>query len=453
MAHEWTAELPLTAPREAASTRLRLVAAAVAAVIAVLQVPAAAFSYDAASYWGGATALVRGGDVFGDGFLALRGVLTSVVYVPAALVTRIGGDDLAGPAVLLENALLIGVLGAFLLPALLGAWRTVTPPVVWACALGAAVLLRGLAPFPLMDLWAAGLVLATVVLLGLRRWWALALAGLAGGAALNVRPATLVAVAAVGVVVLVARRWAGGWFVLGAAVALLPQFVLNRARGATWVPWPELTSQLTGVQASYASFVVRYDTVVAGDAVSPQLFFCSPSMAAALDGDPPSSTGQLAVAYLQHLPQAVVLSVQKIGSAVHWPLSMPYYQSLPVVNGLFAVLVTAVSVLGAVALLHRLVQDRRPSSTVVAGLVAWAASVLTLVTSATETRFAVVLVLFGIAGVAGLATTRWQLPRRGRGLGWLVGALALVALVYLGGSTGLAHPVVGDVTAETCAAA
>ena len=441
----------------AASTPMRLrgtrVAAGLLVTLAVcLQEPARAFSYDAGHYWGGATAVLGGGSVFEQGLLTVRGVLTSFLYLPSAAVAQVLGERAAGPAVLLQNALLIAVVGTVLLPAVVAVWRPVTPVVVWVCAAAGALLLAGLAPFPLTDLWAAALLLAAVVALDGRGWLRLALAGLAAGLAFHLRPAALIPVAALVVAVAVARRLAVLWFLGGTAVALLPQFLLNRWRGTTWLPWPEATGALTEVQASYASFVVRYDTVMSGQVSDPRLFFCSPGMARALDGDVPGSTGELAKAFLSHFPQALVLSVQKVGAALHWPLSMPYYDPAPGADGLFAVLVTGIAVLGAVAVLRAAVRrGRRTLSLAQVGvLLVLAGSVLTLTTSATETRFALPLVLVGIAGCALLGTERPDRPVPRADRLWLVGAVVAAGAVFGAGVWGLGHPVEGDVTAARC---
>jgi len=85
-----------------------------------------------------------------------------------------------------------------------------------------------------------------------------------------------------------------------------------------------------------------------------------------------------------------------------------------------------------------------------AAVIAWTFSVATLVTSTTEARFALTLILFGIAGCALLAAEGFRLsgtaPRA-----WVAGTLVAVVAVFGIGHVGLGHPVEGDVTAEICA--
>jgi hypothetical protein len=433
------------------------VVGAVLATVVVLQPATSSFFWDAGGYWNLAKGLVNGDSPFGGETLALRGVLTAFLYLPAAAVAQFGGDSLAGIAVLAENSILIAAIGVVLIPALVGLWRPVTVRVVIVSALGAGVVLAGFAPFPLTDLWAAALLVATVVGLGRRSAPWLLVAGLAAGAAFNIRPATLLPLVVVGLAVLVARRWSAAWFAMGTALALTPQLLLNLWRGSAWAPWPEMTGALSKLQASYAAYVVRYDTVFAdsisaGPASEPRRFFCSPGMVDALDGRAPESPGELATAFLSHLPQALVFSTQKVTAALHWPLSTPYTAPAPAVNALFAVLITAVTVIGALALLRRTVRSGREVSLAqVAAWIVWAGSAATLVTSATEARFALPLVVFGIAGCALLAGDGIRLPGT-TGRLWVAGALIGVVAVYGVGLTGLRHPVDGAGTLAACTA-
>ena len=433
---------------------VRAVVGAVLATAVILQPAATVFQFDAAGYWGGAWGLFQNWSVFGGEVFAIRGVLTAVLYAPAAAVTILFGDSLAGIAVLAENALLLAVMGVVLIPALVGLWRPVTARVVVVSAVGAGILFGGFAPFPLTDLWAASLLVVTVVALGRRGAPWLAVAGLAAGAAFNLRPATLVPLIAVGAAVLVARRLSALWFGVGVAVALVPQVLLNVWRGSGWVPWPEMTGWLTRLQSSYASYVVRYDTVSGipvGSGAIERRFYCSPAMARAVEGDLPSSPGELAGTFLAHLPQSLVFSVQKVGAALHWPLATPYAAPAPGVNALFALLVTAVAVVGASMFLRRTVRvGREVSLAQVAAVIAWACSIATLVTATTETRFALTAVLFGIAGCALLAADGLRLSGTGRV--WLIATVVAVAAIFGAGHLGLAHATAGDGTVAECAA-
>jgi hypothetical protein len=78
--------------------------------------------------------------------------------------------------------------------------------------------------------------------------------------------------------VLLRQRLAGLWFAAGVVVGLVPLSIVNLTQGTCWKPWPPDMAALTRIQAFYASYSVRYDTVyLPGRA--PQQFFCNPAMA------------------------------------------------------------------------------------------------------------------------------------------------------------------------------
>ena len=147
-----------------------------------------------------------------------------------------------------------------------------------------------------------------------------------------------------------------------------------------------------------------------------------------------------------------MFSAQKIAAAVHWPLSTPYTVPAPGGNALFALIITAVTVGGGAVLLRATLRSGRGATVAqAAAAIVWLGSLATLVSAATEARFAVPLVLFGIAGCAMLASGPMRLPRARAGA-WVAGSLVAVAAVYGVALTGLQHPVDGDASVSTCAA-
>jgi hypothetical protein len=434
--------------------RVQFAAAALVALATCLQEPASAFRADASTYWGATMAILHNGDLHTVGLLDLRGIATSVLYLPAGVAVAVAGGAGAAFAVMFQNALLIGAVGAFLLPRFVGLWRPVTPRLVWACATGAGLLLAGFAPVPLTDLWAASLLIAATVALRERRWYRLLISGAAAGLAFNLRPAVLFPVVGIALAVLIARRASALWFLAGAAAAVLPQSLYNLSHGISWLPWPEQTLALSGMQAHFASFTVRYDTLETPAGLAP-LFYCSPTMAQTIGESPPSSAGELVGAFLSHPVEASVLSAQKVAAALHWGIAMPYADKAPGVNALFALLVTAVAVVGATAGLHAVLGTRLRAMPLphVAAVLLWLGSVASLVSAATESRFAMVPVLVGIAGCGALIDAGMHSPRNRRT--WVrIGAVALaVVAVFAVGASGLQHPIQGSVTVEDCAKA
>jgi len=274
----------------------------------------------------------------------------------------------------------------------------------------------------------------------LRRWPWFLVAGLSAGAAFNIRPAALLPLGAIFLALLIARRSATVWLALGVMVALLPQFMFNRSRGILGLPVPERTGWLSELQSSYAPFIVRYDTVIAVTETPPSVSFCSPRMARALEGAVPTSPGELAVTYLERLPESLAMALQKIGAALHWPLSSPYLTPAPVLNAVFALLITAVTVIGASVLLrHAFGRSHSLTFNRIVVLLAWAGSLVGLVTSVTETRFALALVLLGIVGCAVLAADGLRPGQERSARWWVAGAVAAVVALYAVGVTGMVH--------------
>ena len=420
--------------------------AGVVVFLATVTQSPARFLYDAAIYWGGSVSLAHGGSPYLTGTLNVRGVVTSVLYLPAALATRVLGDSAGGMAVLVENSLLVSLVGVLLLPRLLRAWGPVTSWMVWVCAGLTWLLVGRLAPYPLVDLWAASLMLAAVVVLQRRTKIGLIGAGLLAGIAFNVRPAYLVPLLLALAVVLLRQRLAGLWFAAGVVVGLVPQSIVNLTQGTGWKPWPPDMAALTRIQAFYASYSVRYDTVYLPGR-DPQQFFCNPAMAQTVGDHPPQSTGELAALFLHSLPQSLLFVTEKAAAALHWPLSTPYFDPTGAGDRLFALLVTAVAVLGVVALVKAQPRSGFRSAPVAVwvALAVWVGSLATLVTSAPETRYALPLVLFGIAGCAMLV--------RGRlGFRWAAGAFVAVLVMFTIGTLGLSHPAApGPASPVTCA--
>jgi hypothetical protein len=433
--------------------RVRAVAGGLVALVVMLQQPATEFRGDAYGYWIGATAIANGDRMFELDLLELRGVVTTFIYVPAAIVEKLMGRSIAGFAVLAQNAILIAVVGVWLLPRLVGIWRTVTPRDIWICGLAAATLLRGFAPVPLTDLWAAALLLSAVALVDGTATRHLVLSGLAAGLAFNVRPATVIGVIGLSAVVLIARRGRTAWFGGGIALALLPQLALNGWRGASLVPWPERTSELIELQTGYAAYIVRYDTIAAETSSLPRRFYCSPGMADALQGDTPASITELATAFAAHPAQALVLSAQKVAAALHWPLATPYTSGARGANMLFALLVTSTAVVGAAVILRTAIRRGRSGLSVsqVATVVIWSGSVLALVTSAAESRFALPVVLIGVVGLSLILGQGLRVPVERTRRRWVLGTLASVAAVFAIGVSGLQHPHSGKTSLADCA--
>jgi hypothetical protein len=430
------------------------IVATVGFALALLRGTASRFFFDAQMYWLGADAAISGNDFYTAGGLGIRGALSAFVYIPAALVTQLVGEDFEAASVLVQNSLLIALVGAVLIPAIASYHVRLRPVHIWVSMLGTFVMLGGFAPYPLMDVWATASVLAGIFLLARRQWWSVLLGGIALGVAVNLRPAHLVPVALL-LVVWAVYRWRSALFALvGAAAAFLPQVIVNKDFVGDPSPFPVQTFLITDIQSQYASFTVRYDTVPYGG-TDPRLFFCSPDYAEAVVGNIPGSSGELAGSYAGHLGSALVFMAQKVAAALHWSFSTPYSEPPGAFSALTPIVVI-VSAVGILALVRAAIRSRRARwSPVLPMLFAlWLGCLSTLAVSAPEARFALPVVLVGLVGIlVVLPTRRLDLAGiRDRAVWpWVLGAVCLSVALVLVGLSGLSHPAPpGDVDAAIC---
>lgn len=437
-------------------------AAAAALVVVALQLtrgPASAFLYDAAQYWAAPLALLTGGDVTTAGALTMRGVLSSVVYLPPAAATSILGPQTAGWTVLAWNALLAAFLCVGVLPRLAHQVRPGPPiPRIWLSALLGGLLLSGFAPYPLLDVWSLMWALVGVAVLATSRtWWGTGLGALAAAIAVNLRPSYLAPVLLVLVVVIVARPRRLAPAALGAVLAVLPQVLFNLRLAGTPDLLPIATAALTRIQSAQSSYTVRYDTVLTGDR-HPQQFFCDPSYAARLVGEAPAtSPGEVLTSAAGHLPASLQLFAEKAAASLRWSWSTPYELSPGVGSPLLGLLVTVVAAVGAVAMVRIAVlawSDAEHRTSALALAAVWIGALGTLVLSTPETRFALPLVAIGLVGTIAAAPFDRRFIGSPRVIVALTSAaVALTIALVLLASLGLASPVTPGPLADVQACA
>ncbi|HEX8327605.1 MAG TPA: hypothetical protein VF629_08695 [Hymenobacter sp.] len=213
------------------------------------------FRFDAAEYWELSLKFTPNG---GFSLLAfddpLRGYLGPLLLLPARLLAHFTGWSIMTTSKVLGAgwaALLFGVA----IPEL---WAQVTGRAVsggrWLVLVGLAFAFwRGYFNFTLTDMPALALLLLSMVAAGRAGWaWAVA-AGLLVAAAVNMRPVYLACVPAFGWLMCHARPMRNVWprlaaLVLGAALVLLPQLLINRLHFGQNTPL--VLARLAGIQAS-----------------------------------------------------------------------------------------------------------------------------------------------------------------------------------------------------------
>lgn len=370
-----------------------------------------------------------------------RGALAWLVYLPAALGTKIGIDIISG--VLAQNVALLAALGAYLLPAL--STRVGRPPrriVVFSCVLVVVVLGR-FAPLGLMDLWAASAAVLAIFLVRRPGAPSVLAAGALLGAAVNLRPAYLLsAVFVLGAwAIWVRRDWI--WLALGSSMAVLPQAVMELFRPGSFHTWYNGAGSINQLQLSYSAWVVRYDTVPSSQV--PQQFFCEPDMAS-VQQTPIASPTDLLAHLVTHLPQSIDLVLQKLTAWLMWTWSTPFHDSYDPTISQLSVLVVVLVVLGAFGWLQAVRRGDIPLRVAATAAATSLGVVCGAVAATPETRFAMPLVVLGIAGTSLVRFDRMK-PRQ------IAAVTGVVIVVILLGQRGLDHPAPpGGVTPEICAA-
>jgi hypothetical protein len=388
---------------------------------------------DAYFYWYGALKFAHIQSPWIIGQLSLRGVWSSALYIPAALLSRLFSGTSGDFFILVENAVALGLVAGLVLPAIIGQWRPVTPRLTWVTA-GITWLIFGrYAPYALLDLLEVVMVLGAAVLLTKQSRWVVGVAGALLFILVDVQAAYLPEVVLIALIALWFRRQATWPAFVGAALAAIPQTVINLSYHYSWKPWAPATGSLSAMQALWASFFVRYDTDIAGTLPGPSVTWCDPHTASVALHDPPGSTFGLLIFYLKHLPSSVPFVVEKLGSVLSWPLAAPYYTSSPISNVIFTGLIMGVAVVGAICLASRLPRTQLQASV----WAIWIGCVILIIASAPETRFSLPIVCCGIVGV--MSRPVWTARKS-----WL--AVGLIALLAAAAIVGMQHPINVDAT-------
>lgn len=423
------------------------------ATVAVLMLQGTgSFHYDAQQYWLGALGLVDGTHP-PEGFFELRGALTAIVFTPAALMTQLFGGSSAAFFVLFQNSVVIAWMGNTLIPRIARQDQPISTASRIVCAFITTVVASSFAPYPLVDLYSVLLCVLATILMTRGGTYRLLAAGVLLGAAINIRPAYLVVAVLVVLTTIPWHRWRTAYLAIGVAVAQIPQVAVNLISFDVLRLSPTATDSLIGLQASYASYVIRYDTLL-GTAV-PQQFYCSPAMATRVVGREPITTSELATTMIRNIPESIAFALQKIAAALHWPLRTPYNIPDPGLDALFALAVTATAIAGMCAILRSTYTSRKSwrgshqyRNTLLLSMILGTA--VTLVTSATETRFALLAVVVGIAGLVALIEENVASRDAPSTRFYTIAGCVVVATVVLG-YWGLSHPAdPGGVTAAIC---
>jgi hypothetical protein len=257
---------------------------ALCAVVALAQ-QATDFYYDAANYWRLGGAFTGAGGSFS--LLAFADPLRGYLFPLANRgLDGIGAALGLGDATIVRlfNSAVFAVIGGVLAPRFARlVWPQVQLGLGRRLALTALLVIfwHGYLLFPLTDFPALAAALLAIVVVGAWTSPAAALcAGLAAGAAVNLRPAYVLLIPAIIALALMRRPKDAGFpvvlrdvalLLVGLALISLPQSLAMHRHHGTWSPIPGAPAKLSSFQLTVGLERQRYETYVGVDYPTPQL--------------------------------------------------------------------------------------------------------------------------------------------------------------------------------------
>ena len=418
------------------------------------------FYWDSHGYWELSEGFNDNG-TFSFGHYAADGLRGYVLPLTYYLLHH-GGDKLGlgpGTEVNVFNSVLFALLGAVLAPALAAiAWPERRWGLLPRLGLGALLLIfwSGYLSFPLSDFPA--LVAAMVALIAASRadspLW-LGLAGLAAGYAVDCRPAYLLLLPLI--VVVVALELVEGTaadphrhrpralcvvaLVAGIVVVTVPQSLYEHAAGGSYTPLPG-GNELAGVQYSAGLKMQRYETYVGGDGTHPAMEYMDPatdSIREELPAGKVSGTGKYLEIILENPLTMAGVFIRHVVNGLDQRYTTPYVEHLEPPARKLLRLAGFLLVFGA---LFRLFWPRGRRSL---GAARWRypltllACCATVPATAVETRY--MLPVFVLAGIV-VFTPGWPNPlESGAGLRRFrtIGSAAVCLAAYLLVAALIAH--------------
>ena len=304
------------------------------------------FYYDSGTYWSLSDSFVKNGHFSFLNFenTGLRGYALPLIYF---LVQKTAGVFTSNTSlmVMVFNSAVFALIGAVLAPRLARiAWPAIEWSILRRLLLCGLILFfwRGFLSFPLSDfpaLAAALLALIAVSRSDSLAW--MAVAGLAAGLALDIRPAYLLLVP----IVLVLAAWnyferqrrldlaAGGrlaLFIAALILVSLPQSLSQHRYFDSYTPIPG-GSSLVGLQYTEGLRMQRYDTYVGGTIAEARMTYVdhhTDAIVYDLDGGSVKDTGQYAKIVLEHPITMAGVFLRHIVNGLDQRYTTPYVEHL-----------------------------------------------------------------------------------------------------------------------------
>ena len=435
-------------------------AATLAFIVGFLRGPAQGFVYDASHYWSGAYSLVVMQNPYEAGWLAVRGLLSSVIYVPATIASLLAGPWIDGYSVLAQNSAALAFLGAVLVPRiiqLLGIYQKNFPAVIWLSAIIIVSVFAGFTPYPLMDLWGLISFFLGIYFFAKSPNQNLIYSWILFGVTVNLRPAYLAPVLVLFIWTMASNFRAIGkplfTSIAGIVIAVSPQIIFNLIVNKTAVPWPVEMSKISSTQSTFASFIVRYDTVPFDTSRGAAQFFCSPEMGSILSTGAPTESFGVLREFALNMPTSLTFVLEKLSSSMMWAWETPYLSSVKNPVGLIAIFISIIIGLGISGLfMDREIYRKQNTGSLKTTLgLSFLSITGTMVLSTVEARFAAPLIVATIIGAFALGEKFLERRSQFLPIAKLLLGVAIGFSVLSIGSSALDHPAPpGLVSPEIC---
>jgi hypothetical protein len=372
--------------------------------------------WDAENYFDSSIAIVTG--TFDANKFFVRGVLTSLVYlIPSFVGVRFLEPTVFGTylyvLVLFQNALIVSFVGSYIIPRLLELFTPRSKGALIASSLISVYAFQSFVPYSLIDVFAVALLIPSVYLMNSHRSIVALMYGLILGISVNLRPSYLATVIFLVLCAAVIQRHKSLICYFGLIISQLPQVIFNWLHFESFSFFALASGKFAASNYRLAAYAIRVDSLgYPAIGRSKPLIFCDKRMFDLAKQSDLNSTFDMLVMFVKNPIAAFVFEVKKIGTAVWWPVTVPYYDHNPVVNTVFGAVIAFVVVFGTSMLFLLFLRSAKKKNLL--GFVAvYFGFFVNMILYHNEPRYALPVVVVSIGGFVLLCTKLFNLSLAG----------------------------------------
>ena len=370
--------------------------------------------WDADGYLHSSISIVTG-VVYDSQQLYYRGVLTSVVFlIPSFVGLKFLEPSAFGTyvyvLVLLQNALIVSLIGSYMVPRLVEMFIPKSKYTLIATSLISVYAFQAFVPYSLIDLFAVALLVPSAYLMKSDRHIVALIYGLTLGISVNLRPSYLASAIFLALCAVAIHRYRSVFFFSGMIVSHIPQAIFNWLQYKSFSFLALGSGEIATSNYSLAASAIRVDTRGYPYVGEPQpLVFCDKRMLDLSKQSDLSSIFDMLVMFVKNPIAALVFEVKKIGTAFWWPVTIPYYDHNPLVNTVFGAVIAFVVVFGTSMLFFIIVKSNTKKNYL--GLIAiYFGFLVNIILYTNEPRYALPIVVVSIGGFVLLCMKQITIP-------------------------------------------